>query len=105
MVAFAVSQRLREIGIRVALGARPSHVLVAIARAFTIPIACGGVAGSGLAAIVATVLSREMFGVGRLDPIAHGGAFLLFAVVAATASLPSLRRALRVDPIATLRHE
>jgi predicted permease len=105
MVAFAVSQRLREIGIRVALGARPSHVLVAIARAFTIPIACGAVAGSGLAAIVATVLSREMFGVGRLDPIAHGGAFLLFAVVAAAASLPSLRRALRVDPIATLRHE
>jgi len=105
MVAFTVSQRLHEIAVRVALGARPSHVLRAIGMLFMIPVVCGATAGSVLAAGVATVLSRELFGVGRLDPLSHGGSLLLFVVVAVAASAPSLRRALRVDPIATLRHE
>jgi predicted permease len=105
MVAFTVSQRLREIGVRVALGARPSHIVGAIARQFTPAIVCGALAGSLLAAVAATILSRELFGVGRFDPLSHGGALLLFAAVAAVAALPSVRRALRVDPVATLRHE
>jgi ABC-type antimicrobial peptide transport system permease subunit len=105
MVAFTVSQRLREIGVRLALGARPLQVVRAIARQFTVPVACGAVAGSGLAAGVGAVLSRELFGVSGLDPLAHGGALLLFALVAAAAAAPSLRRALRVDPIDVLRHE
>lgn len=105
MVAFSVSQRLREIGVRVALGARPSHVLRAIGRQFAWPVAGGAIAGSALAALVGTVLSRELYGVGQLDPIAHGGALLLFAVVAGFAAVPSVRRALRVDPAQTLRHE
>jgi predicted permease len=105
MVAFTVSQRLREIGVRVALGARPAHIVRAIARQFTRPIAIGAIAGSALAALAGTVLSREMFGVSRLDPVAHGGALLLFALVAAVAALPSVRRAVRVDPVQMLRHE
>lgn len=105
IVAFTVSQRLHEIGVRVALGARPSHVVRAIARQFTAPVVCGAVAGSVLAAAAGTVLSREMFGVSRLDPLAHGGALLLFALVAAAAALPSMRRALRVNPIQMLRHD
>jgi len=105
MVAFTVSQRLREIGVRVALGARPSHVVLAIGRQFAWPVAGGAIAGSALAALVGTVMSRELFGIGQLDPIAHGGALLLFAVVAAAAAAPSVRRALRVDPVTTLRHE
>jgi hypothetical protein len=51
------------------------------------------------------ILSRKLFGVSGLDPLAHGGALLLFALVAAAAAAPSLRRALRVDPISMLRHE
>jgi predicted permease len=105
LVAFTVSQRLREIGVRVALGARPLHIVRAMARQFKAPIVCGALAGSALAAGVGTILSREMFGVSRADPVAHGGALLLFALVAAAAALPSLRRALRVDPVRTLRHE
>jgi hypothetical protein len=105
MVAFTVSQRLREIGVRLALGARPLQVVRAIARQFTMPVVCGAVAGSALAAGVGMVLSRELFGVSGLDPLVHGGALLLFALVAAAAAAPSLRRALRVDPIQTLRHE
>jgi predicted permease len=105
MVAFTVSQRLREIGVRLALGAGPLQVVRAIARQFTVPVVCGAVAGSGLAAGVGVVLSRELFGVSGLDPLAHGGALLLFALVAAAAAAPSVRRALRVDPINVLRHE
>ena len=99
MMAFTVSQRLREIGVRLALGARPPHIVRAIARQFTIPVVCGALAGSGLAAAAGMVLSRELFGVSGLDPLAHGGALLLFVLVAAVAAIPSMRRALRVDPI------
>lgn len=105
MVAFTVSQRLREIGVRLALGARPPQIVRAIARQFTVPVIGGAVAGSAFAAGVGVILSRELFGVSGLDPLAHGGALLLFALVAAAAAAPSLRRALRVDPIQTLRHE
>ena len=105
LIAFTVSQRLREIGVRLALGARPAHIVRAIAGQFRAPIVCGALGGSALAAAAATILSREMFGVGRLDLVSHGGALLLFATVAALATLPSVRRALRVDPVATLRHE
>jgi predicted permease len=105
LVAFTVSQRLREIGVRVALGARPSHIVGAIGRQFRTPIACGAVAGSLLAAGVGTILGREMFGISRIDPVAYGGSLLLFSLVAALAAFPSIRRALRVDPIRTLRHE
>lgn len=50
-------------------------------------------------------MSRELFGISQLDPVAHGGALLLFAAVAVLAALPSARRALRVDPAQTLRHD
>ena len=105
MVAFTVSQRLREIGVRVALGAGPRHVLGAIVRQFAWPIGLGAAGGSILAAGVGTIMARELFGVSQFDPIAHGGAFLLFASVAAVAALPSLRRAIRLNPIEALRHE
>jgi ABC-type antimicrobial peptide transport system permease subunit len=105
IVAFTVSQRLREIGVRVALGARPAHVVRAIGRQFVIPLIWGAGVGSALAVGVGTVLSSELFGVSRLDPAAHGVSLLLFAVVTAAAATPSVRRALRVDPATTLRHE
>ena len=105
IVAYTVTQRLREIGIRLALGARPRHVCEAVARQFARPVAVGAVAGSALAAGVGFILSRELFGVSPFDPVAHGGALLLFAAVAAMAAAPSVRRALRVDPMTTLRHE
>jgi ABC-type antimicrobial peptide transport system permease subunit len=46
-----------------------------------------------------------LFGISALDPLAYGGALLLFMVVTAVAVIPSMRRALRVDPATTLRHE
>jgi predicted permease len=105
LMAYTVSQRTREIGVRLALGARPAHVAGAIARQFRTPLLCGAAAGSLLAAGVGTVLSSELFGISQFDPLAHGGALALFALVAALSALPSVRRALRVDPVTTLRAE
>jgi predicted permease len=105
MVAFTLSQRIREFGIRLALGAAPRHVARAIASQFMPPVVLGASAGSLLAAGIGAILSSELFGISGLDPIAHAGALLLFAVVTGAALIPSVRRALRVDPAATLRHE
>ena len=105
MVAFTLSQRIREIGVRLALGATPRHIAGSVAWQFMRPVISGAAAGSLLAAGVGTILSRELFGISGLDPIAHGAALLLFGVVSVAAVIPSVRRALRVDPAATLRHE
>jgi predicted permease len=105
LIAYTVSQRTREIGIRVALGARPVHVVRDVMRQFRTPVLSGAIGGSLLAAGAGTILSSELFGVSQFDPLVHGGALLLFAAVAACAAAPAVRRALRVDPVTTLRHE
>jgi predicted permease len=105
MVAFTVSQRRREIGVRLALGARPMHVLCAVIGQFKVPVVAGAAVGSVLAAVAGTVLANELYGVSGLDPVAHLGAFTLFGSVTTLAALPSLRRAMRVDPVQALRHE
>jgi predicted permease len=105
MVAFTVSQRRREIGVRLALGARPFHVVRAVLAQFGAPLAAGAAAGSVLAAVAGTVLASELYGVSGFDPLAHLGAFVLFGTVSTLAAAPGLRRAVRVDPVRTLRHE
>jgi ABC-type antimicrobial peptide transport system permease subunit len=105
MVAFSVSHRRREIGVRQALGARPASVLRAVIGQFAVPLLAGVAAGSALAAAAGTALAGELYGVSGLDPVAHLGAFVLFGAVTALAAAPSLRRAVRVDPVETLRHE
>jgi predicted permease len=105
MVAFTVSHRRREIGVRLALGARPVQVLRAVIAQFTVPLFAGAAVGSALAAVAGTALAGELYGVSSLDPVAHLGAFVLFGAVTALAAVPSLRRAVRVDPVETLRHE
>jgi ABC-type antimicrobial peptide transport system permease subunit len=105
MVAFTVSERRREIGVRLALGARPMHVLRAVIGRFRVPLVAGAAAGSVLATIVGFVLARDLYGLSGLDPVSHLGAFLLFGAITLLATIPSLRRAVRIDPVETLRHE
>ena len=103
MIAYTVAQRTKEIGIRLALGARPTHVVTAIVRQFRWPVAGGAAAGSLLAAGVGMVLSRELFGVSPFDATSHGAALVVFGLVTAIAAAPAIYRALRVDPASTLR--
>jgi predicted permease len=105
VVAYAVSQRTREIGIRMALGARPAHILSVILRQFSLPVAAGLLAGVGGAAALSGLLRGQLYGIGNLDPMAYMGAIGVFAVTVAVAALWPARRALRVDPMRALRHE
>jgi predicted permease len=103
LVAYAVSQRTKEIGIRMALGAKPSHILAIVLRQFARPVLAGLLVGVGGAAALSQILRRVLFGIGSLDPIAYLAAIALFTATVALAALLPARRALRVDPMRALR--
>jgi putative ABC transport system permease protein len=105
VIAFFVSQRTHEIGVRVALGATTRNVVrMVVGQAFTLAVI--GVAIGGAAAYWATQALRTMlFQVQSGDPIAYAGAAAMLVLVAVVAStLPALRAA-RVDPVLALRNE
>jgi predicted permease len=105
LVAYAVSQKTREIAIRLALGAKKPHVIAAMLRQFVGPVALGLVAGAGLAAAASQLLRRILYGVSGLDPLSYAGAIALLAAIASLAAIWPARRALRIDPMQVLRHE
>jgi putative ABC transport system permease protein len=105
VVAFLVTQRTREIGIRMALGARAADVLRLVLQEGMAPVAFGAAAGM-LAAVAATRALRTMlFGVTPLDPVSLAAAPALLAAVALLACYLPARRATRVDPLVALREE
>ncbi|HYP09133.1 MAG TPA: ABC transporter permease [Bryobacteraceae bacterium] len=105
LVAYAVSQRTKEIGIRMALGAVPTQVLSLVLRQFSRPVVIGLLIGIAGAAALSQLLRRQLYGVSHLDPIAYSAAVAVFAIAAVLASLVPARRALRVNPLDALRHD
>lgn len=105
VVSYVVSRRSREIGIRLALGAKNREVLRAILQRTLQPVVIGAVLGSIGAVAVSGVLSSVLFGVSPVDPLGIGGAVVLVLAVASLASVLPVRRGLRLDPMATLRNE
>jgi predicted permease len=102
LVAYAVSERTKEIAIRIALGAQPGHVLSAILRQFVWPVALGLIVGVAGTAALSQFLRRVLFGVSNLDPAGYlGGIAVLIAIATIAALLPG-RRALHVDPMRAL---
>jgi putative ABC transport system permease protein len=105
VVAFAVSRRTREIGIRMALGARPVDALWLVLRQ-GLTLGLTGVAlGLPVAAAAGFMLSRALLGIEPADPVALAGASFLVVGVALLASYFPARRATRVDPVTALRAE
>jgi predicted permease len=104
VIAFAVSRRLREIGIRKALGAESSAIVAMVLRRGMLLVAAGGVLGAILAAAGGTLLSGVLF-VGAFDAPSFAAAFLVLASVAALAHWVPVRRAVGVDPAVVLRGE
>jgi putative ABC transport system permease protein len=105
VVHYAVAERTREIGVRVALGATPSNVLALVVRNGmrmpAIGIAIGLAASIGLT----RVMSHLLFGVGATDPATFTGVGIVLALVAVLACYFPARRAMRVDPVRALRQE
>jgi ABC-type antimicrobial peptide transport system permease subunit len=103
VMAFAVSERTPEIGVRMALGADPASVLRLIVGDGAWMTAGGVVAGVALAIVVARALRTMLFGVDPWDPAVFVGVTLLLAAVALFASYLPARRAARLDPTVALR--
>jgi putative ABC transport system permease protein len=105
VLAYAVGRRTREIGIRLALGARPSAVVVAVMRTGMAWAAAGVLVGVAGAVAVTPVLSSLLFGVRAGDVWTLAAVAVLVAVVSALAAYLPSRRATRVDPVTALRTE
>jgi macrolide transport system ATP-binding/permease protein len=105
VMAFAVSRRTREIGIRVALGAERQDVAALILGQGLRPVLIGMVIGLGLAALSSQVVKALLIGVSPFDPVAFTGTATLLAAVALLASWVPTRNALAVEPTVALRHE
>jgi putative ABC transport system permease protein len=105
MMAYSVTQRTREIGIRMALGASHKAVLRLVLRQSTVLTAIGLAAGLAGAAGTTRYLQGLLFGLTPLDPSTFLVVSLAFVGVAMLASYVPARRAMRVDPLVALRHE
>jgi putative ABC transport system permease protein len=105
VMAYAVGERTREIGIRMALGAQPRQVLAMVLRSGLILAVAGLAVGLALALACARVVRSLLVEVGSADPLAFGGAALFLAAVAFAASYLPARRATKVDPMSSLRSE
>jgi predicted permease len=103
VIAFSVARRTREIGVRMALGARPQAVLSMVMRQGFAIVAIGLGVGAVLAAGAATALRGVLYGITPFDPIAWGLAIAAMIAAAALANFLPARRAMRVDPMAALR--
>jgi predicted permease len=105
VIAYSVARRTREIGIRIALGARPASVLGLIMRQGLVVALIGLAVGCILAAIAARAIAGALYGISASDPVSWGGAAAVLLGVSALANLIPARRAARVNPSEALRVE
>ncbi len=101
----SVNERMREIGVRAALGASRGHILTLILRDGMLLTLIGMIIGLGVAAAASQTLSSLLFGISRLDPATYFGVVAVLTLVAALACATPAWRASRVDPSITLRAE
>jgi putative ABC transport system permease protein len=105
VIAYSVAQRTRELGIRMALGARADDVLRLVLRQGMVPVVAGLTLGLGGAAVASRVLRGLLYGVGDTDPISYAAVAAFLAAVSLAASYLPARRAALADPAVALRNE
>jgi predicted permease len=105
LVAYAVSQRMKEIAIRLALGARRVQVVAAVLQQFSWPFALGLIGGIAAAAATSKVLRKVLYGISNLDPLSYAVAITLLVLLVGMAAVEPVRRALRLDIARTLHYE
>lgn len=105
VVAFAVTQRTREIGVRMALGAREAQVRGLMIKQALVPVAAGALVGLGGALALGRVMSGLLFRVGAHDPLTLLVVTAVLVCIALLASWVPALRASRLDPVSALRYE
>jgi predicted permease len=105
LIAFTVAQRTREIGVRMALGAGPAHIVGSLMSRYAAGMSIGAAAGVALAVIVGLLIGSRFVGLDTQDPISYLTAVILLALIALIAVLIPASRALRIDPSSALRWE
>jgi ABC-type antimicrobial peptide transport system permease subunit len=105
VMAFSVSRRAREVGIRIALGARTAHVLGLVFRQGIIQLVIGMTLGLGLGALVSQGVSGVLFEVQPRDPATFVAVVAVLTVAGLLACYIPARRAARVDPLSAMRAE
>lgn len=103
VIAYAVGLRMREMGLRVAMGARSADLIRLIVGGGIKVVAIGAVAGVGVTLALGKLVESALYGVTPRDPVSLGVAALLFLGVGAVAALIPAWRASRVDPVTVLR--
>ncbi|MBV9157295.1 MAG: FtsX-like permease family protein, partial [Acidobacteriaceae bacterium] len=105
VMAYAMSQRIREIGIRVAVGARPAQILSLVVREGMKLCVMGVIAGVLPSLLFSRLASNLLYGVGGNDPVTYAGSICILIVFALFATWLPARRAARLDPIQALHWE
>lgn len=105
LAAYRVRQRVREIGVRMALGATPADVIRGLLQDGLRPIILGAVAGIGLGILALRLVSTLLLGLSTYDPLSLAASTSLLLVAAAVAIATASRRAARLSPSVALRHE
>jgi ABC-type antimicrobial peptide transport system permease subunit len=103
VIAYVVAQRSAEIGIRIALGARPAEIGAMVVRQALVLTGAGVVIGVFVSLAGSRVLQSMLFAVSATDPLTIVGVSALLLVVAAVAAWAPARRAARIDPIESMR--
>jgi ABC-type antimicrobial peptide transport system permease subunit len=105
LLAYSVTQRRREIGIRMALGAQPTHIGKMIARQTLVMTAAGIISGLGAALAAGPAIHSLLYGISPQDPKSLIAAMIFVALTAAAGTIFPAVRATRVDPMVALRYE
>jgi putative ABC transport system permease protein len=105
VMAFSVSRRQTEVGVRMAMGAEPGRIIQLILLQGSKPLGAGIVVGLGLAVLLGMALSSQLYGVTATDPLTFSAVPLLLALVSLAALLIPASRASRITPVVALREE
>lgn len=105
VMSTVVGRRIREIGIRLALGANKRQILRLVLEKSMVPVVVGALIGCGACVVVARLLGALLYGVSPIDPYALGGALLIVLGIGVLVTIAPARRAMVVEPMTTLRYE
>ncbi len=105
VLAYLVSRRTREIGIRIAMGSSTGGVFRLVLREGVLVVTAGVALGLAGFAVLGRVLENQLYGIAWIDPFVIASVVILLTAVAVLACVVPARRAIRVDPMVALRHE